>query len=319
MKKRSLIKFGVFLHPYSVTYKQIARAAVYAEKLGFNSIWIPDHLQREQKPVVECWSTICALAAITRRIRIGSLATCNSFRNPSLLARIVSTASDISNGRVDITLGLGYDKIEHIANGYMFPSYKDRLSALSESVYILDSLLKNGKSTFNGKFYKMDSALNAIKPKLKLKVWLAGRNERVLRLAATRAYGASILPYSGIYDERQLSSLDELTKICGLLDSFARGRIVPKSIFGGDGGTVIGSDENDYSKRLGRYARWNRQEVKEATRSLENLSLVHGTVEQCSETIFQLSSLKFEEMVLYFPGWQSGDYSNMELFAKEFL
>lgn len=313
------MKFGVFLHPYSVTYKQIMSAALYAEKLGFNSIWIPDHLQRGQKTVIECWSTICALAAISRRIRIGSLATCNSFRNPSLLARIVSTASDISDGRVDITLGLGYDKIEHIANGYMFPSYNDRLSALSESVYILDSLLKNGKSTFNGKFYKMDSALNAIKPKLKLKVWLAGRNEQVLRLAATRAYGASILPYSGVYDERQLSSLDELTKICGLLDSFAGGKIVPRSIFGGDGGTVIGSDESDYSKRLRRYARWNRQEVKEATRNIENLSLLHGTVRKCSEIILRLSSLHFEEMVLYFPGWQSGDYSNMEVFAKEFL
>lgn len=314
------IRFGVILHPYSVSFNQILRATIQAEKLGFDSIWIPDHLQRENLPVVECWSVICALAVKTKRIRIGSLATCNSFRNPSLLARIISTASDISNGRIDVTIGLGYDKREHVANGYSFPEYSERFAMLSESVDILSSLWRSAKASYDGRYYKLDGAVAKPSPRGNLKLWVAGRNKEVFRLAARMGYGVSILPYSGVLDKRKLSSFEELGKICNMIDSFSgRRKHVPKSIFAGDGGLVIGANAEEYSTRLQKHAKSTRQSVDEAAKTLEGLSLLHGTTEECYASLQNISSLGFEELVIFVPGWQAGDYSNMSLFAKEFI
>ncbi len=320
IRRDARTRFGVILLPYSVSFSQISNATAHAEKLGFDSVWISDHLQRQNTQTLECWSTISALAATTTKIRIGSLATCNSSRNPSLLARIVSTISNISNGRIDLAIGLGYDKTEHVANGFQFSSFEERIERLSETLQILNFLWNSSEVNFDGKYYKLRGATSNPKPKGIIRLWVAGRSKKVLEIASKYAYGANILPYSGTLDKRRMSSFGKIRLILAELDSLSsRRKRFGKSMYCGDGGVVIGKDERDYTKRVKKCARSEGLTAFQFEKKLGNLSTVHGTISECRSSVSAIRSLGFEEMMMIFPGWQSGDYTNMELFAKEFI
>lgn len=316
------IRFGVILLPYDVSFKTIARASLEVERLGFDSLWISDHLQRGMTPVLECWSVIAALAATTKKIRIGSMATCNSFRNPALLAKIIATASDISKGRIDIGIGIGYDRMEHKSNGYDFPSFQERVTRLSETLQILNSLWDRSTTTFAGKYYKISNAMSEPKPKNKPKIWVAGRNDLILTEAAKYAQGINILPYSGAPGKRKISSIDELRTISEKITAISKyqGRTdLAKSIYSGDGGTIIGRNDAEYQSEVKREAVCQGLTFDQMERKLADLSIVYGNVERCVATIEKISKLGFEEIMLIFPGWQRGDYRNMRLFAEKFL
>ena len=320
-KKSSSLRYGVILLPYSVSFDKILQAALRAEDLGFDSVWISDHLQRSGKSVLECWTLISALAAKTTKIRVGSLATCNSFRNPSLLARMISTISQISGGRADAAIGLGYDPLEHTANGFEFPDFSKRVEMLSESLHILNMLWSSKKPVdFEGSQYRLRGALSNPKPVGKPRIWVAGRNRRVIEIATRLAYGINILPYSGTLEKRRISSPEELKEIVREIDSIAKSRSnFGKSMYCGDGGVVIGSTESDYRVRVNRSAKSEGLSKLDYEARLNNLSIIHGTADQCRDSVKEISSLGFEELMMVFPGWQSGNYENMNLFAREFL
>lgn len=305
--------------PYSVSFNKIASAAIRAEALGFDSVWISDHLQRNRWETLECWTTISALAAKTKTIRIGSLATCNSFRSPALLARIVATASHISNGRIDLALGLGYDEEEHVANGYSFPKFGERVEKLSESLQILNLLWKESEVNFKGKHYTLDGAVCKPKPK-SLRLWVAGRNRRILSEASKHAYGINILPYSGVLDKRRISSFEELEEISSAIDKESASREhFGKSMYCGDGGVVIGRNQSEYHRRLESLARKEGTSREKYEEKINNLSIIHGTIGQCRDSIDRIASLGFEELMMVFPGWQNADYLSMDTFSREFI
>ncbi len=310
-------RFGVILLPYSVTFDRLVTTAKHAEVLGFDSIWLSDHLQRDSTPTHECWTSISALSAQTNNISIGSLATCNSFRNPGLLAKMVATVSQVSQGRTELAIGLGYDKAEHEAYGYEFLPFNERVERLSETLGILHSLWTKKRTNFEGKYWKLIETICEPKPfGGKPNVWVAGRNPAVLKAAAAgHVHGINILPYSGVLDKRRISSLEELAQLSKNIGKFG----LAKSMYCGDGGTVIGTNESDYEARLRKIARSGNISVSSLKERINNLSIVHGTTEECHEQIKNLSSLGFEEFMLIFPDWQRGDYSNMNLFAREFI
>ena len=316
-KKTKRPRYGAILLPYSVSFENMFKAARHAEDLGFDSIWISDHLQRGTTPTHECWTTISALSACTSKIAIGSLATCNSFRNPALLAKMVSTVSQVSQGRTDITIGIGYDKSEHEAYGYDFPPFKERVERLSETLEILRSLWTRKRSNFQGKYWKIENAECEPKPFGRVpRIWVAGRNPLVLKAASkSRAYGINMLPYSGVLENRRMSAYDELESIAKQIDRLK----LKKSMYCGDGGLVIGKNASDYEARLGKVAAVQNLSTKELREKLNNLSIIHGTAKQCESTLGRLASLGFEELMMIFPGWQKGDFSNMDLFASEFI
>lgn len=310
-------RFGAVFLPYSVSFRGVADAAGKAEELGFDSAWVSDHLQRDGLPILECWTTISALAASTTKIRLGSLATCNSFRNPAILAKLVATASEISGGRVDLGIGVGYDDSEHAAYGYPFPSLRDRVSALSESLQVLNLLWSGSKVDFRGSHFTLKGAVCLPSPAKKPRVWVAGRSDAVLEAAgAGDAYGVNVLPYSGTGEKRKMSSKAELQD---LAEKIGSRRGLKKSIYCGDGGTVIGESQAEYSLSLSRASRTAHLSDAEMTERLNNLSAVFGTVEECRRRVNSLASMGFEELMLIFPGWQDGDYSSMETFADAFL
>jgi alkanesulfonate monooxygenase SsuD/methylene tetrahydromethanopterin reductase-like flavin-dependent oxidoreductase (luciferase family) len=128
-----------------------------AEEIGFDSIWFADHLLYRgeittlgQQGVWECWSVLAALAAVTRRVALGTLVTPTSFRNPALLAKMAVTVDEISGGRVILGLGAGWHEPEYRAFGFPFDH---RVSRFAEAFTIIQGLLRDGQIDFEGQYY----------------------------------------------------------------------------------------------------------------------------------------------------------------------
>lgn len=133
----------------------------YFEELGFDSLWDCDHYQqpsRPQGPYFEGWTLLAALAAETSRVRIGVLVSCNTFRHPPLLAKQAATVDHISNGRLEFGLGAGWFAPEHEAFGLDFPPTPELVARYREAVHVVDLLLRQDVTTFDGEFYKLNEA-----------------------------------------------------------------------------------------------------------------------------------------------------------------
>ena len=118
----------------------------------------------EKMPILECWTTLSALSSATEKIRLGTMVTCNSFRNPALLAKMAATVDNISNGRLELGIGAGVQKNEHNAYGFSFPSSKARIERLSEAVEIVKKMWTEEKASYNGKHYTIQDAACEPKP-----------------------------------------------------------------------------------------------------------------------------------------------------------
>jgi F420-dependent oxidoreductase-like protein len=114
--------------------------------------------------VLECWTVVSAISQRTTRIRLGQLVGCNSYRHPSLLAKISSTVDVISGGRLDFGLGAGWYEHEYHGYGYDFPAGKERLAMLREAVEIIKAMWTEPKTTYAGKHYQLKDAYCDPKP-----------------------------------------------------------------------------------------------------------------------------------------------------------
>jgi F420-dependent oxidoreductase-like protein len=136
--------------------------ALKAEELGFDSLWVYDHFHNVPVPaheaVFECWTTIAAISQRTSKIRLGQMVGCNSYREPSVLAKITSTVDVISGGRLDWGIGAGWYENEYKGYGFEFKAPKDRIGMLRECVEIVKSMWTEEETSYDGKYYKMQRA-----------------------------------------------------------------------------------------------------------------------------------------------------------------
>src|SRR5215468_8708681 len=137
------------------SYETIRAIAQQAETDGFDSIWLADHLLYRNpgeptRGIWECWTMLAALAEATQRVEIGTLVLCNSFRHPALLAKMATTADEVSGGRLILGVGAGWNEPEYQALGLPFDHRVDRLE---EALQILGPLLREGRVDFAGKYY----------------------------------------------------------------------------------------------------------------------------------------------------------------------
>lgn len=187
------IGFGLFSPQAGLSYKANLDRATNIEKLGYHSIWLVDHFWNRGVPeadVLECTTLMSALAAATTKLRIGSLVLCNSFRNPGMLAKALSTIDNISNGRLEVGLGAGWMDEEYRAYGYEFPSMGARLRQLEEGVQILKAMFSAKKASFAGRYYTIADAHNNPQPVQKPHppITIGGSGEKVmLRIVAKYA------------------------------------------------------------------------------------------------------------------------------------
>ena len=141
-----------------VPWRELAAMARRAEEVGFDSLWVGDHLLyrnpgEEAKGPWEAWSLLAALAAITERVELGPLVACTGFHNPAMLAKKADTVEEISGGRLILGLGAGWNETEYRAFGYPFDHRVDRFE---EAFTIIRGLLRDGRVDFRGTYYQAE-------------------------------------------------------------------------------------------------------------------------------------------------------------------
>ena len=133
------------------------------ERLGFDSVWDCDHYiqpSRPTGPYFEGWTLLAGLAARTERVRVGVLVSCNTFRHPALLVKEAVTVDHISNGRLELGLGAGWYVPEHEKFGLDFPPPGELVARFREAVEIIDQMLRNEFTTYEGRYYRLRDAPN---------------------------------------------------------------------------------------------------------------------------------------------------------------
>lgn len=202
-------------------YPEMVRVSTLAEGYGFGSIWLCDHflttspedyvqdagitsaggvpLSTPGVPpaamaLLEGWTALAALARDTTRIRLGTSVLCNSYRHPSVLAKMAATLDVISEGRLDLGLGAGWFKREFEAYGIPFPPAGERVSALGEALEVIKTIWTEPNPVYAGRFYTLDGAICDPPPVQKPHppLWVGGEGDRVQRIAAHSAQGINI-------------------------------------------------------------------------------------------------------------------------------
>src|SRR5258708_9481612 len=172
-------------------YEAMTQVARDADNLGYDSIWIYDHFHTvpevTQEITFECWTSLAALARDTKRVRIGQIVTCNSYRNPALLAKMASTLDVLSHGRLSFGIGAGWYEHEYRAYGYPYPDAPERLRQLREALQVILAMWTEDEAVFEGKYYQVKGAINQHKgvPKPHIPILIGGGGEKgALKLIA---------------------------------------------------------------------------------------------------------------------------------------
>ena len=139
-----------------VGWPELRRMAMTAEAVGFDSVWVGDHLLYRMpdgpRGPWEAWSLLAAIAAVTDHVRIGPLVAATSFQNPAMLAKKAATVDEISNGRLNVGLGAGWNRTEYDAFGFPFDR---RASRFEEAFTIIRQLLRGGSVDYSGEYYQV--------------------------------------------------------------------------------------------------------------------------------------------------------------------
>jgi len=182
--------FGVTIPQIKRPWVAAAEAASAFEAMGYDSIWMCDHLygpQSPQLPILEAWTMVSALAAITERVEIGTLVTPAGMRNPAHLGKVIATADNIAGGRVIAGLGGGWMPREFTDFGMPFHATGERLGQLKETVELLRRMWSEDEEevSYAGRFVQTENVVCQPKPPRRMPILIGGAGEQVtLRLAA---------------------------------------------------------------------------------------------------------------------------------------
>jgi len=156
------LRFGIQPRPEHTTYRDMLEVWQEADELGYDSAFVFDHFMPiDGRPAGSCfegWTLLSALAAQTKRLRVGVLVTGNTYRHPAVLAKMAATVDHVSGGRLILGMGAGWFELEHAAYGIPFDTAPIRARKLVESVKIVKALFAQEKSTFAGKHYELKDA-----------------------------------------------------------------------------------------------------------------------------------------------------------------
>jgi F420-dependent oxidoreductase-like protein len=190
------VKVGALLWPQTASWTTIRDAAIRADQAGLDSLWTWDHLMAIvgswEQPILEGWTTLAALAALTERTTLGLMVGANTFRNPGLTAKLATTLDHVSGGRAVLGIGGAWFEREHNAFGFdesWGSSFGERLDRLDESVMLLRRLLDGERFSHEGRFYTMRDALCEPRPiQARLPILIGGSGpQKTLRTVARYA------------------------------------------------------------------------------------------------------------------------------------
>ncbi len=185
-----------------------------AESAGFDTAFVMDHfyqlpgIGKPDEPMLEAYTALGALATATETIQLSALVTGNTYRNPPMLAKTVSTLDVVSGGRAVLGIGAGWFELEHRQFGYEFGTFTDRFERLDEALQIIAPMLQGERPTFDGKWYHVEDAINEPRIRNDLPILLGGSGEKkTFRLAAQFAHHLNII-CNAAEIPRKLEALD---------------------------------------------------------------------------------------------------------------
>ncbi len=188
-----------------------------AESAGFDSVFVMDHfyqlpmLGSPDQPMLEAYTALGALATATERVQLGTLVTGNTYRNPTLLAKAITTLDVVSAGRAILGIGAGWFELEHQQLGFEFGTFTERFHRLEEALQILDPMLKGERSTFSGEWYHTESALAEPRYRDRIPIMIGGSGEKkTFAIAARYADHLNIIAGFDVLPGK----LDALAKRC---------------------------------------------------------------------------------------------------------
>jgi F420-dependent oxidoreductase-like protein len=236
-------------------FAAVRAQAQEAEAAGFDTVLVMDHfyqlptLGEPDEPMLEAYTALGALASVTEKIQLSTLVTGNTYRNPTLLAKAVTTLDVVSGGRAILGIGAGWFELEHRQLGFEFGTFTERFAKLEEALQIILPMIHGERPTFSGKWYHTESAINEPRYRDHIPVMLGGSGEKkTFRLAARYADHLNLItPMSKLRHkldvlkqrcdeaERDPSTLETSTLLTVVLDGHDTRRDVAEAI----GGRVV--------------------------------------------------------------------------------
>ncbi|MBF6226821.1 LLM class F420-dependent oxidoreductase [Nocardia abscessus] len=165
-------------------FPTVVAQAREAEAAGFDTAFVMDHFYQlpgigtPEEPMLEAYTALGGLAASTERIQLSALVTGNTYRNPALLAKTVTTLDVVSGGRAVLGIGAGWFELEHQSYGFEFGTFTDRFERLEEALQIVRPMLRGERPTFHGKRYQVENAMNEPRLRDDLPILLGGSGEK---------------------------------------------------------------------------------------------------------------------------------------------
>jgi len=304
------MQFGIVLH-VSATYANwdtFLTLAKKAEQLRYDSVWVSDHFisPNGRSHGLETWTVLSALASSTRKIRLGTYVLCNQFRHPSLLARMASTLDNISEGRLELGIGAGWNKDEHIAFGFDWGKHATRVERLRETAEIIKKLWTENHVSFNGKHFQLKYATLEPKPLQSPHppVWIGGNSLAIRKVVVEVGDGwIPVLP-----SPKQMTK--GVMQIKEMMEKVGRDPQMLKVAYGGSCCALIAKSEDSVRKLA-------EPLIRSMGKPVEELACLIGTPEQCIQKIEQYRKAGAQKIVAGFYDFPS--LKGLELFAKSVI
>ncbi|WP_022882626.1 LLM class F420-dependent oxidoreductase [Gryllotalpicola ginsengisoli] len=287
----------------------------------WESIWVYDHFHTVPIPsdqaTHEAWSLMAAFAAATKRVRLGQMCTCMSYRNPAYLAKVAATIDIVSGGRVEMGIGGGWYEHEWRAYGYGFPEIGERLGRLGEGVEIMKQAWQTGTATLDGKYYQVDGALFHPQPLQQpgIPFWISGGGEKVtLKIAAKYAQYTNFAGDPETFTRKSEILKGHTEKLGTDFDAIVRSA---------NYNVIVGATQADVDRQLDALEQRVRPYLGEATDGFvgeyrSEKALAVGTPAQIVDRLQQMAERGLGYAIFYFPD-AAYSLDGIELFEQEVL
>ncbi len=188
-----MVRCGIMIEAQEgLTWARWRRLAETVDALAFDALWRSDHLFSlmgiPTRPGLDAWTSLTALALMTRRIRFGPLVCPITFHHPAMMARQAAAIDELSGGRFELGIGTGWNDREHEAFGVPYPRVGERVRRLDEAAHVIRALWGDQPATFEGRYYSLDGAMGWPKPLQRpAPLLIAGKGPKVLEIVAKYA------------------------------------------------------------------------------------------------------------------------------------
>jgi F420-dependent oxidoreductase-like protein len=298
-----------------VTWEQWQALAAACEEHGFEGLFRSDHyvsvMDDPERGSLDAWTTLGALAAVTSRIRLGTLVSPATFRHPSVLAKSAVTVDRISGGRVELGIGAGWHEAEHRAFGFPFAPLRTRMDVMAEQIEIVARSFADAPFSFSGEHYELERLDARPKPvqRPRLPIIVGGSGGRRSVALAAR--------WADEYNTFNASVEDLRRRRAAFADAWREeGRDPDAFRFSAMVILLVGTDQAELRDRVERLAAWEGRSPSDVLEDLRSAGVV-GTVDEVAERLGELEAAGVQRVMLQH--LLHDDLDAVELIGRELI